>query len=170
MYEYEGMDEDVKEQLGNNITISLRLANQVRPIRISLTGMTVQELTAMRDFLELAINTAMPISQMRDEEAENAFQRGDDTWARHYRAPAQFIVRERAQREHSERIRLGPEGVSEVDGVGVSEPVALDGDISGDDGTTVAEQIPENSFPQDHGTQTHFFTRPSEVPGAANGT
>lgn len=148
LYIYDGKDEDTKEELGSNVRMSLRLANTSRPLSISLSGMTVQELSLLQEFLDMAIQAAMPVSAQRDKAAEDAFQSGDDSWARHYRSPAELTVRQGAQREYLERLRVRSERVPALDSAG--EVGASDIGEPGESESDLAEPVQEDRVSEDN--------------------
>lgn len=82
-----------------------------RPMQYNLTALTKQELDWLRDLLNLACDLAEPIVEHRDKVAQDAFDNGDDSFARIYRQVPQLIVRERAFEGHGEGVYDGSSGV-----------------------------------------------------------
>lgn len=133
----------------NEIGTSVRLIHPrpgARPVILNITALTMLELTAVEQFFKLLFDKARPVIEQRDKAAQLAYDQGDDSFARSYRRPPQFTVREGTQREHPEGVPLGSDGVPEVD-----EGSDLDGELRGD-GPGVAEQPTPDRGPQDDGT------------------
>lgn len=78
---------------------------------IDLTHLTHEELKALREFYSIAFTLAEPIVLARDKEAQDAFDAGNDSFTRVYRAVPQLVVRPRARRAHDQVVRLGLERV-----------------------------------------------------------
>lgn len=59
----------------------------------SLCNLTGEELESMRQLFELAFQLAKPVVEIRDAEAEQAFELGDDSRPRIFRQKPVFVVR-----------------------------------------------------------------------------
>lgn len=118
-----------------------------RSVISNITALTVEELDAMEQFFKLLFDTARPVVVARDKAAQDALDQGDDSHARSYRQPPQFVVRERALREHNEGVPVGPDGVPPV-----AQGADPDGAVRGT-GDGMAEQPSSDRGPQDDGPQ-----------------
>jgi integrase len=85
-------------------------------VRINLTNLTGPELSALEELFRTAFEWAKPVVERRDREADDAWNRGDDSFSRNYRPLPTVVYRKRPEPQHSESVRLGPEGVSEGGG------------------------------------------------------
>lgn len=114
-----------------------------------LTALRVEELEAIREFLEYTYQKIKPILELRDEEARVAQDEGDGSYRRNYRAIPQLVVRERTPRDHSAGVRErpvpSPEGISEGPDRSISPR---------DGGNAVAEREPEVMGSEDHPSTT----------------
>jgi len=110
-----------------------------------LTSLTEEELIALQELWTSAFEWALPVCQQRDKDAQNAFDNGDDSHIRIYRAVPQLVYRKRPVGEHSQSVLDGPSDAPVVGAVG--EPG--DGDVRAD-GIEVAERDEEGSKPQDN--------------------
>lgn len=84
-----------------------------KPIAWNLSAMTAAELEVMRDFFNLAFDLADPVTRERDKVAHEAFEQGDDSFARVYRGLPDFVKRQGPQRENNESIHDGLESTPE---------------------------------------------------------
>lgn len=66
---------------------------QRRILNFELTAMTADEVRALKAFYNLCFDKAIPVCEMLDKDAEEAFARGDDSYARLYRPEAQVFTR-----------------------------------------------------------------------------
>jgi len=64
------------------------------PRTINLTGLTEDELLALRKVIDAAFDAALPTCQMLDQQAKEAQENGDDAFARLYRQVPDIVVRE----------------------------------------------------------------------------
>jgi hypothetical protein len=80
----------------------------------SLTSLSADELRAVRALFDLAFELAEPISEILDDQALKAWEDGDDTFKRLYRAAPVFALRERVLTEHYSRLPDGPERVARL--------------------------------------------------------
>lgn len=161
LYETEGEE----PELGNTLRVACcyRGANR-RPVTLSLTSLTEEELLALRKFWDRAIEKALPIAQLRDKVADDAFQAGDDTYSRNYREVPNFVVRERPKRQHAEGVHDGPQGVSEVGATG--HPPRDSGGVRPE----LAEPVPANSGTKDDGPTSDLDPGIREVGGLDGST
>lgn len=123
---------------------------KARPVALNLTDCTEEELIAMKDLFDKAFELAIDTARRRDKVAEDAFQRGDDRYARSYREVPQLVYRQGALDAHREGVRerhepvsLGGWGGLPADDAGVRGP-----------GNGVAEQHEDRGAPEDDGPET----------------
>ena len=83
-------------------------------LRVTLTDLTAEELDGFRQFLVTGFNSAREVAEARDKEARDAFEAGDDSNPRMYRAAPSLSIRTRPLLEYIEGIQSGSGGVSEV--------------------------------------------------------
>lgn len=74
-----------------------------RPVNLNFSNMTVEELKAAREFVNLAIDLAEPVAAARDKAARKAADEGDDSFGRIYRPVPDMVKRPWA---------FGPDGKS----------------------------------------------------------
>lgn len=77
-----------------SVTIQIALFGRNLPFRIGLGGMTQAELSATKEFFDLAWANALPIVKRRDQEAQEEFDEGDTSNSRIYRVVPRVFVRE----------------------------------------------------------------------------
>jgi hypothetical protein len=110
---FEGYSEDTrewKEAQGHKILeydpdlppvkIEIRYPGRRNSVTFNLTGMTAQELEEFKKFWDYAFEKARPICESLDEKAKEAYDNGDDAYARLYRTIPRFIIRQRSESEH----------------------------------------------------------------------
>lgn len=124
-------------------TIRLMHPKSGRPIMWNLTALTLEELTALRELLNLALDLAEPVVKLRDEAANDAWKHGDDSFVRLYRRSPQLVRRPGVFGEDGKSLLDGPDDV----------PQGHDGD--GDSALGVPSVGPglAEREPQDPGTQ-----------------
>lgn len=110
------VNNDTKTVTGPDISILVHQANRKYPSVINLTGSTVEELDALQDLFNSAFEWARPIAELRDKEARDAFEQGDDSHARYYRQLPKLVYRKRPESEHGEGVQHGSEDVSPLAG------------------------------------------------------
>lgn len=89
--------------------IILIISNR-REIKMNLSGMTQQELLALKTFLNRAFDMAEPICEERDRAANEAFEAtGDDSFVRLYRRAPEFVIRRGKVGQHTSGIPSGSE-------------------------------------------------------------
>lgn len=142
---------DQSRETGDDVVLYIPRAGKLPDLTLSLTHCTEQELEAVKDIIDSAFEWARPIVQLRDKEAQDAWNKGDDSFARNYRPVPQLVYRKRPNAEHSlgvhERSTRVPEGDRRatdsdggVRGIGdeLAEPDSSE-DGSKDNGTQVNE-------------------------------
>jgi hypothetical protein len=94
---------------------------------INVTNMTELEVEAMREFFNMVVERALPGVRKLDAQAAEALERGDDVYARSYRAVPEIIRRERKQSAHGQGVPSRPDWPGEVDRrASVAGPSATD--------------------------------------------
>lgn len=139
--EFDGDEES--PEVGTTVRLSLPQAR--RPtLHYNITALTEQELQNLKTLFDMLFEKALPVVQERDRVADDAFQRGDDSYKRLYRSLSRLVVRERKVRTDGEVVRVGPEDVHAGHG---------DGDHPGgelrSDGEGVAPGVAGETEPQD---------------------
>lgn len=81
---------------------------------MNLSSFTEAELLAFKEVLIEAIDWALPVVRRRDEEAQNEFNEGGESFERVYRAVPRVVYRTRISDEHSKGIFQRPENPVEV--------------------------------------------------------
>jgi len=117
-------------------------------VALGLTELTTEELDAMQELFNKAFELARPTTRRRDEIADEAFQRGDDRYARSYREPPQLVYRQRTLDKHSEGVQQRPAPVPAVTWGGLPSDF---GELR-ESSDEVAEQHEGGSQSQDDGT------------------
>lgn len=123
------------------VRIELRSPGRNNPTVISLTHMTADELYCFERFMQHAIDKARPICDLLDRRAQEAFDNGDDSFERLYRAVPQFVDRERGIKEHGPSVQSGLERFR---GERHEFPTGSKSDDSGDAGSTTPDQSEGN--------------------------
>lgn len=129
---------DWKEAKGDPVTdydpehppmrIEIRLPGRRTSTVIPLSASTVEELTTLREFLNRAIDMALPISEYYDRRALDAFQNeGDTSYARLYRPIPKLFVRERLLAEHGQSVQERSERLDEGIAAGKRNLPDIDG-------------------------------------------
>lgn len=93
----EGVEETEEEidhlsELGASVRLMLPRPN-ARTITFDITSLTMDELVKMREFYNLLFDLAEPSVRQRDKTAQDAFDSGNDSYARSYRPIGQVVVR-----------------------------------------------------------------------------
>jgi hypothetical protein len=81
----------------------------------NLTALTHEELLAMRELFNFAFDLAEPVILLRDRIAQDAFDKGDDSFIRVYRQAPQLIIREGTIRQDGESLRERPDNFLDGD-------------------------------------------------------
>jgi hypothetical protein len=106
---YHGADEDrYVDDVRAEDEVRLMIRSAGRAMRMTLSAMTEKELETLREIFNIAIETALPICREMDQLAQEAFDAGDDAYARLYRPVPTIYVRERSQQPHDESVPDGP--------------------------------------------------------------
>lgn len=98
-------------EAGHDVVLYHPRPGRQRPLTISLTSLTEQELDAMEDLFKSAFEWARPVVQQRDKEANDAWSSGDDSVPRNYRPVPQLVYRKRPELQHGEELLQRPEDV-----------------------------------------------------------
>lgn len=155
---------ELKFERGANVKLVINLSILRFPIKISLTAMTPDELAAFKSFIDLAVTTAMPIVQQRQQDAEEALRAGDTSYPRLYRPVPQFFVRQGSEYRNSTRVRSGSDWPAELD----FEPTVLADDFRGD-GSDVPQRDPYLDSPEDYVQAANDFPVVRPLGWAPNG-
>ncbi len=83
-----------------------------RTTKIHLTALRLDELEALRSFLNAELDRVRPYVETLDQTAEEAFSNGDDSFARLYRPVPIVHHRQRGKPQHGEGIRQRPPGLA----------------------------------------------------------
>lgn len=81
---------------------------------VCLTDLTMDELLAVKEFIEIALANAAPTVEERDREADTNYVKGDDTNRRIYRAVPRILIREGKKYTHRPQLLRGYEWPTEV--------------------------------------------------------
>jgi hypothetical protein len=103
------MPEQQAVESGENVRLVIARKRD-RAMTLDLTILTEQEASDLRTLLNLAFDIAMPIIQLRDKEAQQAYEHGNDSLYRIYRAVPQFVVSKREGLEYPEGVQFRPDG------------------------------------------------------------
>ena len=87
-------DRVVDEAVGHSVSLLLTSRFDAKTIKFILTNLTGPELDAFERTFQHAIELARPSVEARDKLAKEAFDSGDDSYERVYRALPTFVVRE----------------------------------------------------------------------------
>lgn len=140
---------DQSNEVGTDVVLYHPRPGNQRAVSIVLTSLTEQELDALEDLFKSAFEWARPVVKQRDQEAEDAWQQGDDSVPRHYRPDAQLVYRKRPQPEHGEELHERSTTVPE----GGRRGPDFDGGVRGT-GDELAEPHSGSSVTQDDGSET----------------
>lgn len=100
-------------EIGDPVRLVLRVP-RARPIIMYLTSLTVAELDALQTFFNKAIDLARPIAAKLDAQAQQAFEEGDDSYSRIYRAVPEIVERQRKVGQHGTSVPSGPDGAQSL--------------------------------------------------------
>lgn len=147
--ELELSDEEkaLKENLGPTYRVLLPRPGG-KPITYDLTALTHEEFLALKEFWERVFELVEPVVIERDRVAQDAYEAGDDSFARIYRQVPQLVFREGEVRQHSEGLRVGSEDLSEGH-VSTGPDGDLGGGLRGRSDGVVAEE-PQDCFTEDN--------------------
>ncbi len=116
---------------GDNVHVVVNPSRSRYSAVIMLTNLNEEELDQLKELFDLAFEWARPVVQLRDREARERMQSGDDIDSRNYRQVPKLVVRRRPVGEHGESLRVGSEDVPGVGSSGAEDPV-LRGDAPGE--------------------------------------
>lgn len=71
-----------------------------RTMSVSLSDMTPEELNEFQKFVNLVIDRARPVTELREIKAKEAFDEGDDSYYRLYRPLPRYVDRTGQGSEH----------------------------------------------------------------------
>lgn len=97
------------KESGNDLILGTGIMGMRGGSLMNLTRMTEPELLAIKQLLDQAFELALPVVRQRDEEANEAFNEGDDSFERVYRQVPKLVYREGAVKEYMQSLRNGPE-------------------------------------------------------------
>lgn len=103
-------DEDATE-VGTDVVLFRPMPGRVPSHSLNLTNLTEPELDALEQLFKDAFEWARPVVQRRDKEARDAWDQGDDSHVRNYRAAPTVVYRKRPVSQHGEGVFDGSEGV-----------------------------------------------------------
>lgn len=86
-----------------------------RPVTYNITALTHEEFQALKKFMEHLFEIAEPVILERDRIAEDAFSKGDDSFARSYRQVPQLVIREGPVRKDDEGVSERPDDLPSGD-------------------------------------------------------
>lgn len=114
---------DYDPEAGDDLVVAFNQLGRRYGSALNLTQLTAKELTAFREFINRAIDLAEPVVRQRDEEADHAFNEGNDTFERIYRAVPQLVYREGAVETYCKSLFERPDDLpdGERDGDGESD-------------------------------------------------
>ena len=116
---------------------------------IDVTALTEAEIDAIVEFFILVREEVLPIIRARDEVAREAFDRGDGSFTRSYRALPSVVVQQRASREHNQSLLQRSSGSPEGDtGEYTSNGPRIEGNV-------LVEPDEEADGTEDDDTQDH---------------
>lgn len=98
-----------------------------RSLLFNFTALTHEELVQVRRFFDMLFEMAEPIVIQRDKAAQDAYDRGDDSFTRIHRSVPRLIVRKRPVSDDGEGVRRGPEEVSGGGGSSGDQAVRVQG-------------------------------------------
>ncbi|MEU4066702.1 hypothetical protein AB0F25_30690 [Streptomyces wedmorensis] len=93
----EGGEKPNELRPGDSVSVLVSTRYNPTGTKLILTNMTHEELVALREIWEHAFDLAEPVVVERDRVAREAFERGDDSNERVYRAPPAKVVRRRQE-------------------------------------------------------------------------
>lgn len=122
-----------------------------RPVALNFTAMTHEEFVAFRKLFDLICELAEPVILERDRIAQDAFDKGDDSFNRSYRQIPQLVIREGALGADDQGVHDGPDDLPDGDlseAEEVEEVRVSDGGVRGA-GDELAPGEQEPPEPQD---------------------
>ncbi len=125
---------EVRVESGNNVRLAICAVNG-RTYRYNFSALTHDELVNLKQLFDMLFDEVEPIVLARDREAQDAYENGDDSFARVYRSVPRLVVRKRSIGVDSQGLLRGPEGNAEGHEVGVDSdglPRGDGGDMADD--------------------------------------
>lgn len=144
-------EEAVRKESGPTYRLLLPRPNGGRAVSYNLTALTHEEFLVLKKFFLMVFDLVEPVVIQRDKVAQDAFAKGDDSFARIYRQVPQLVVREGQDGADDESVLHGPEDLPSGDGTGggqVGDVRAPDGGVRGA-GDELASGEPPASESQD---------------------
>jgi hypothetical protein len=160
---------------GDNVHLVVNPRKSRHSSVIMLTNLNEKELDTLQELINLAFEWARPVVQLRDREARERMESGDDIDSRNYRQVPQLIVRRRPVGEHGEGVRDGSPDVSGVGGSAAEDPVRGSDAPSGGTGFEESGMAwdPEKDGISEDDEATYYesteFGNLGEDPGSAGG-
>lgn len=111
---------------GNSIVLSIK-KGAGRPLTFGVTSLTERELDMVIDFLKRLEPRIREIIRLRDKVAQDALDKGDDSFSRVYRQVPHLVVRPGVLGQDPEGVLVGPPSVPDGHGDGDD----LDGGVPG---------------------------------------
>lgn len=105
--------ENEKGESGPDIVMSCVQQGRYGGSSVAITDMTEEELNSLKVLFAEAAEWALPVIRRRDAEAQDEFDKGNDTFKRIYRQVSQLVFRQRPSSEHREGVFDGSEDVHE---------------------------------------------------------
>lgn len=96
-----------KSEKGDNVLLMMTVSGRRTPLTWNMSAMTTEELEATRQFFNHLFDLADPIVRERDKVAEDAYNKGDDSYTRSYRQLPQLVIRSRQESADSESLHDG---------------------------------------------------------------
>lgn len=126
-------------------TLRLMLPQQRgRAFIFNITALTHVELLKLKELFDMMFEIAEPIVKERDQAAQDAFQRGDDSFVRLYRPVPRLVVRPRTLTADGEGVLQRPDDDGQGDDGGDQQ-----GGVSVD-GVPLADDEPADRLAEDH--------------------
>lgn len=121
-----GVEIEAADELAHEYLMQPEVELQITPskrqtIKLKLTGMSTDELDAVRKVLNIAIDEAQAATREMDRIARLAWENGDDSYSRLYRQVPEVFVRPRVKSGDSKGSKGRPYRLVEVDGEGPRE-------------------------------------------------
>lgn len=97
------------KETGDDLVLGTGIMGMRGGSLMNLTRMTEAELLAIKQLIDQAFELALPVVRQRDEEANAAFNQGDDTFERVYRAVPKLVFREGAVAAYMQSVHERPD-------------------------------------------------------------
>lgn len=109
------LQENEKGESGPDIVMSCVQPGRWGGSSVLLTDMTEEEINSLKVLFAEAAEWALPVIRRRDKEAQDEFDKGNDTFKRIYRQVSQLVFRQRPSTEHSQGVFDRPKNVPKSD-------------------------------------------------------